>query len=74
MQWFVKEGDQVKQFDRLCEVQSDKVSGSGHIHLIITVDLLPSAALSQATVEITSRYDGIIRTAHHKIGSMVKVG
>ena len=26
MQWFVGTGDSVKQFDKLCEVQSDKVS------------------------------------------------
>ena len=26
MQWFVKEGDQVEQFQNVCEVQSDKVS------------------------------------------------
>ena len=25
LQWFVKEGDEIGQFDQLCEVQSDKV-------------------------------------------------
>jgi len=50
LQWFVSPGDTVKQFDRVCEVQSDK-----------------------ATVEITSRYDGVIESlsTHDDI---VKVG
>jgi len=51
MQWFVQEGENVKQFDRVCEVQSDK-----------------------ATVEISSRYDGVVRRVLHPVGSVVKVG
>lgn len=51
LQWFVEEGDAVQQFDRICEVQSDK-----------------------ATVEITSRYDGIVTKMDHSIGDMIKVG
>ncbi len=50
MKWFVKKGDTVKAFDRLCEVQSDK-----------------------ATVEITSRYDGVITSVYHSEGTIVKV-
>lgn len=50
MNWYVKVGDVVKAFDRICEVQSDK-----------------------ATVEITSRYDGVVTTVHHKVGDVVKV-
>ncbi|KAG5462082.1 MAG: 2-oxoacid dehydrogenases acyltransferase-domain-containing protein, partial [Olpidium bornovanus] len=48
---FVKPGDKVSEFDRICEVQSDK-----------------------ASVEITSRYEGTIRTLHYKVGHMAKVG
>lgn len=51
MKWFVKPGDNVKAFDRICEVQSDK-----------------------ATVEITSRYDGVIVNVLHEEGAIVKVG
>lgn len=51
MSWYVKVGDQVKAFDKICEVQSDK-----------------------ATVEITSRYDGIVTAVHHQVGNIVKVG
>lgn len=29
LQWFVEPGDRVTQFDKLCEVQSDKVCGWG---------------------------------------------
>lgn len=51
MKWFVKEGDTIKSFDRICEVQSDK-----------------------ATVEITSRYDGVVGKLLHDEGQIVKVG
>lgn len=51
LQWYVNEGDHVAQFDRICEVQSDK-----------------------ATVEITSRYDGIIERLDGASGDMISVG
>ena len=51
LKWFISVGDQVKAFDRICEVQSDK-----------------------ATVEITSRYDGVVRGIYHQEGNLIKVG
>eukprot|EP01094_Clydonella_sp_ATCC50884_P015610 TRINITY_DN26216_c0_g1_i1.p1 TRINITY_DN26216_c0_g1~~TRINITY_DN26216_c0_g1_i1.p1 ORF type:complete len:521 (-),score=150.38 TRINITY_DN26216_c0_g1_i1:205-1767(-) len=51
LKWHVKEGDQIEQFDPLCEVQSDK-----------------------ATVEITSRYEGVVEKVHYEVGDMAKVG
>lgn len=51
LQFFVKEGDKVSQFQPLVEVQSDK-----------------------ATVEISSRYDGVIDALSYKPGDIAAVG
>jgi len=51
LQWFIEPNQTVSQFDRVCEVQSDK-----------------------ATVEITSRYDGIVQSLNGNVGDMVQVG
>ena len=44
-------GTKIEEFDKICEVQSDK-----------------------ASVEITSRFAGTVKTIHHKVGDMAKVG
>jgi 2-oxoisovalerate dehydrogenase E2 component (dihydrolipoyl transacylase) len=51
LQWYVNAGDRVEQFDKICEVQSDK-----------------------ATVEITSRYDGLVASLEGNVGDMIRVG
>ena len=51
LQWYVNPGDTVSQFDRVCEVQSDK-----------------------ATVEITSRFDGVVERLCGNVGEMMFVG
>jgi 2-oxoisovalerate dehydrogenase E2 component (dihydrolipoyl transacylase) len=47
----VKEGQSVRQFDKIAEVQSDK-----------------------ASVEITSRFDGVVKKIHYGNNEMAKVG
>jgi len=51
LQWFVSPGDSISQFDRVCEVQSDK-----------------------ASVEITSRYDGVVMSLCGNVGDVMLVG
>jgi 2-oxoisovalerate dehydrogenase E2 component (dihydrolipoyl transacylase) len=51
IQWFVQPGARVAQFDKICEVQSDK-----------------------AAVEITSRFDGVIKKLYYEADDMAKVG
>ena len=51
LQWYVTPGSTISQFDRVCQVQSDK-----------------------ASVEITSRYDGVVKELCAEVGGVVKVG
>jgi 2-oxoisovalerate dehydrogenase E2 component (dihydrolipoyl transacylase) len=53
LEWYVKPGDVIAQFDLICQVQSDK-----------------------ATVDITSRYDGMVDSLHANgaVGSLLRVG
>jgi len=51
LKWFIKPGDTIHQFDKVCEVQSDK-----------------------ATVEITSRYDGVVQELMYEVGKLAPVG
>ncbi|RFU36016.1 hypothetical protein B7463_g339, partial [Scytalidium lignicola] len=51
IQWFVEPEARVEEWDKLCEVQSDK-----------------------ASVEITSRFAGVIKRLHYDAGEMAQVG
>jgi len=51
LKWFVKEGDSIQEFDKICEVQSDK-----------------------ANVEITSRYQGVVKSLMYGVGDLARVG
>ncbi|KAL9096267.1 MAG: hypothetical protein Q9163_006455, partial [Psora crenata] len=51
IQWFVQPGARVEEWDKVCEVASDK-----------------------ANVEITSKYDGVIKKLHYEPEDVVQVG
>jgi len=51
IQWFVEPEARIEEWDKLCEVQSDK-----------------------ASVEITSKFAGVIKKLHYEAGEMAKVG
>jgi len=51
LKWFVNVGDSIQEFDKICEVQSDK-----------------------ANVEITSRYQGVVKSLLYDVGDLARVG
>ncbi|KAI9732500.1 MAG: hypothetical protein M1818_007538 [Claussenomyces sp. TS43310] len=51
IQWFVQPEARVEEFDKICEVQSDK-----------------------ASVDIPSRFSGVIKKLHYESGEMAQVG
>lgn len=73
-EWFVKVGDKVEQFDNLLQVESDKVRGAVHLSLRSQPPNTAVCSRPQATVEISSRYDGIIRAIHYAEGDMAPTG
>ena len=81
IKWFVEVGDQIKAFDRVCEVQrcvciQEFSDFSVGLSLRVTG---PPADLSachsdKATVEISSRYDGEVVKVYTPVGGMANVG
>jgi 2-oxoisovalerate dehydrogenase E2 component (dihydrolipoyl transacylase) len=67
IQWFVKPGARVEQFDPICEVQSDKASVEVHV----TRDTRRATTNFR---QITSRFDGIIKKLYYEADDMAKVG
>jgi len=90
IEWFIEEGAAIKQFDRVCEVQSDKVReamanrrvarphSAAHtappLSPSVSLSLSPSPSPHQANVEITSRYDGKVTELGYPVGGMAQVG
>ena len=73
IQWFVEPEARVEEFDKLCEVQSDKASvevrPAPHPLRLDT----PKTGLT-VTAQITSRYEGVVKTLHYQAGDMAIVG
>jgi 2-oxoisovalerate dehydrogenase E2 component (dihydrolipoyl transacylase) len=67
IQWFVKPGARVEQFDPICEVQSDKASVE-----VYTVRETKTATTNFR--QITSRFDGVIKKLYYEPDDMAKVG
>jgi len=69
IQWFVETGARVEQFDKICEVQSDKAATD--VRSVIP----PFATLfADCPLQITSRFDGVIKKLHYEADDMVQVG
>jgi 2-oxoisovalerate dehydrogenase E2 component (dihydrolipoyl transacylase) len=68
----VKPGDQVQQFDNICEVQSDKASVE--VRTLKPVLCQWTRRYSHVLIKITSRFDGTIKALHYEASDMAVVG
>lgn len=70
--WSVKPGDYIQQFDPICEVQSDKASVE--VEFPRTLNSLAEHPLIRWLAQITSRFEGTIKTLHYEVDDMAPVG
>jgi 2-oxoisovalerate dehydrogenase E2 component (dihydrolipoyl transacylase) len=69
IQWFVQPGARVEQFDKLCEVQSDKTASDVRW---IGNEVLNGIQLT--FIQITSPFDGVIKKLYYEADDMALVG
>ena len=78
LQVFVKPGDKIQPYDKLVEVQSDKVRVVVRLLGVHGVGCPRHASCAcrfpQATVDISSPFEGIVRDIKFKPGDVVKTG
>jgi 2-oxoisovalerate dehydrogenase E2 component (dihydrolipoyl transacylase) len=69
IQWFVEPEARVEQFDKICEVQSDKASTEVCMH----ADFFWGVGHLMVG-KITSRFDGVIKKLHYEAEDVAQVG
>ena len=69
IQWFVQPEARVEQFDKICEVQSDKAI----TEVFVTLNI-PSYNIWFDQMKITSRFDGVIKKLHYEAEDVAQVG
>ncbi|KAK7528778.1 2-oxoacid dehydrogenases acyltransferase-domain-containing protein [Phyllosticta citriasiana] len=70
IQWFVRPGARVEQFDKICEVQSDKAT----VEVTAQTNFAEPGDHVPTTQQITSRFDGVIKKLHYEADEVAKVG
>lgn len=74
IQWFVEPEARVEQFDKICEVQSDKATTEVSLSINMRIRRFGILLIEVGFGKITSRFDGVIKKLHYEAEDVAQVG